>query len=143
MRRQETALAKVCLVGAVAALFGCGSLAAQAQELKKYNSNTKAFWSNPPADWFLGDETQAQKGQVPNPGQPTPTPAADLGTRLAAVSDRVKVLIRLIIEGSDLARPPHHRPPDEAVHELPTNPRHCRFCRQSRLQHGDRLPNRE
>ncbi|MEA2814010.1 MAG: hypothetical protein QOI93_1707, partial [Rhodospirillaceae bacterium] len=35
MTRQETALAKVCLVGAVAALFGWGSLTAQAQELKK------------------------------------------------------------------------------------------------------------
>jgi len=70
MTRQETALAKVCLVGAVAALFGWGSLTAQAQELKKYDSNNKNFWANPPDDWFLGDETQAQKGQVPNPGQP-------------------------------------------------------------------------
>jgi len=78
MRRQETALAKVCLVGAVAAFLGWGSLAVQAQDLKKYESNTKDFWLNPPADWFLGDETQAQKGQVPNPGQPTPTPKADL-----------------------------------------------------------------
>jgi hypothetical protein len=36
------------------------------------------------------------------------------------VSDRVKHLIRLEIEGSDIARPSHHRPPDEAVHDLPT-----------------------
>ena len=85
MRRQETALAKVCLVGAVAAFLGCGSLAVQAQELKKYESNTKDFWLNPPADWFLGDETQAQKGQVPNPGQPTPTPKADLDKILQKV----------------------------------------------------------
>ena len=39
---------------------------------------------------------------------------------LAVVSDRVKHLIRLEIEGSDIARPSHHRPPDEAVHDLPT-----------------------
>jgi hypothetical protein len=36
------------------------------------------------------------------------------------VSDRVKCLIRLEIEGSAIARPSHHRPPDEAVHDLPT-----------------------
>ena len=54
--------------------FGCGSLSVQAQALKKYDSNNKNFWLNPPADWFLGDETQAQKGLTPNPGQPLPTP---------------------------------------------------------------------
>ena len=35
---------------------------------------------------------------------------------LSVTHDRVKLLIRLMIEGSDIARPPHHRPPDEAVH---------------------------
>jgi hypothetical protein len=55
------------------------------------------------------------------------------------VSDRVKLLIRLMNEGSDIARPPHHRPPDEAGHELPTDPRRCRCCRQSGLQHGYRI----
>ena len=85
MTRQETALAKVCLVGAVAALFGWGSLTVQAQELKKYDSNNKNFWANPPDDWFLGDETQAQKGQVPNPGQPLPTPATELDKVLANI----------------------------------------------------------
>ena len=74
MRRQETALAKACLAGGVAAALGCGSATVQAQDLKKYDSNTKDFWLNPPADWFLGDENKEQKGQAPNPGQPTPTP---------------------------------------------------------------------
>src|SRR5260370_29654667 len=83
MTRQETALAKLCLGGAIAAVFGWGSLTAQAQELKKYDSNNKNFWANPPDDWFLGDETQAQKGQVPNPGQPLPTPPAELENILA------------------------------------------------------------
>jgi glucose/arabinose dehydrogenase len=85
MRRQDAASAKLCLVGAIAAVIGCGSLTVQAQELKKYDSNNKNFWANPPADWFLGDETQAQKGQVPNPGQPTPTPKADLDKILAKI----------------------------------------------------------
>ena len=28
--------------------------------LKKYESGTKEFWTHPPDDWFLGDETEAQ-----------------------------------------------------------------------------------
>jgi glucose/arabinose dehydrogenase len=83
MRRQQTALAKLCLAGAVA--IGCGTLSVQAQDLKKYDSSGKDFWLNPPADWFLGDETQAQKGQTPNPGQPTPTPKADLDKILSKI----------------------------------------------------------
>lgn len=85
MRRQETALAKACLTGAVVAVFGCASMAVQAQDLKKYDSSTKAFWLNPPADWFLGDENQQQKGLAPNPGQPTPTPKAELDKILAGI----------------------------------------------------------
>ena len=73
MRRQE-AWTKVCLVGVVAAVIGCGSGTVQAQDLKKYDSSTKDFWLKPPPDWFLGDENKEQKGQAPNPGQPTPTP---------------------------------------------------------------------
>jgi glucose/arabinose dehydrogenase len=85
MRRLENALSKACVVGAAAAALAGASLMAQAQELKKYDSSTKAFWANPPADWFLGDETKEQKGQVPNPGQPTPTPAAELEKILAKI----------------------------------------------------------
>ena len=85
MRRLEKALSKACVVGVVVAALGGGSVTTQAQELKKYNSNTKTFWTNPPGDWFLGDETQDQKGQVPNPGQPTPTPVAELEKILANV----------------------------------------------------------
>ena len=93
MRRQETALAKVFLVGVVAAVLGCGSLTAQAQnqnqasapDLKHYDSNNKNFWADPPPDWFLGDETQGQKGLAPNPGQPLPTSAADLEKNLTKI----------------------------------------------------------
>src|SRR5215831_14434076 len=91
--KRQAALSKACLVGTVAAVFGFGTLTAQAQtqnqaasgELKSYDSNSKNFWANPPPDWFLGDETKAQKGQVPNPGQPTPTPAAELEKILAKI----------------------------------------------------------
>ena len=91
--KRQAALSKACIVGTVAAVFGFGALTAQAQtqnqassgELKSYDSNSKNFWANPPPDWFLGDETKAQKGQVPNPGQPTPTPAAELEKILAKI----------------------------------------------------------
>ncbi|HEX9328428.1 MAG TPA: PQQ-dependent sugar dehydrogenase [Reyranella sp.] len=87
MRRQETAWTKVCLVGVVAAFLGCGSGTVQAQgsDLKKYESNSKDFWLNPPADWFMGGETKEQKGQAPNPGQPLPTPKAELDQILAKI----------------------------------------------------------
>ena len=85
MRRQETALANACLAGVIAAVFGCASMAVQAQDLKKYDSSTKDFWLKPPPDWFLGDENKEQKGQAPNPGQPTPTPRAELDKILATI----------------------------------------------------------
>ena len=85
MRRQETALAKACLAGVIAAVFGCISMTVQAQDLKKYDSSTKDFWLKPPPDWFLGDENKEQKGQAPNPGQPTPTPRAELDKILATI----------------------------------------------------------
>ena len=85
MRRQETALANACLAGVIAAVFGCASMAVQAQDLKKYNSSTKDFWLKPPPDWFLGDENKEQKGQAPNPGQPTPSPRAELDKTLATI----------------------------------------------------------
>jgi glucose/arabinose dehydrogenase len=86
MRRQE-AWTNICLVGVVAAMIGCGSGTVQAQgsDLKKYDSSTKDFWLKPPPDWFLGDENKEQKGQAPKPGQPTPTPRADLDKILATI----------------------------------------------------------
>jgi glucose/arabinose dehydrogenase len=83
MRRQQAV--KACVVGAIAAVFGCGLVAAQAQDLKKYESNNKNFWLNPPPDWFLGDENAEQKGLAPNPGQPLPSSQADLEKMLANV----------------------------------------------------------
>jgi glucose/arabinose dehydrogenase len=66
-------------------VFGCASMTVQAQDLKKYDSSTKDFWLKPPPDWFLGDENKEQKGQAPNPGQPTPTPRAELDKILATI----------------------------------------------------------
>ena len=45
--------------------------AAAADGLKSYQSGNKEFWTHPPDDWFLGDETEAQKGLAPPSGPPT------------------------------------------------------------------------
>ena len=58
--------------------YSAGGTPAQAQALKSVLFNKKEFWTKPPDDWFLGDETEQQKGQAPNPGQPLPTPLAEL-----------------------------------------------------------------
>src|SRR5665811_921766 len=83
-------------------------------------------------------------GARAKPERRTTNPGAHLSCwgkcGLAVVSDRVKLLIRLRIEGSDIARPPHHRPPDEVLHEMPTNPRCRHCCCQVRLQQSNRLP---
>ena len=57
---------------ALAAIFvvaGAGQASAQDKPLKKYESGTKEFWTHPPDDWFLGDETEAQKGLAPRQGR--------------------------------------------------------------------------
>ena len=42
------------------------TLGAKAQ-LKHYKLRKKEFWTHPPEDWFLGDETEAQKGLAHRP----------------------------------------------------------------------------
>ena len=60
LRKPKMALAVVALAAAMLAVPG-----AQAAGLKHYDSSKKSFWEHPPADWFLGDETAAQKGLAP------------------------------------------------------------------------------
>ena len=55
--------------------------------LKKYESGTKEFWTHPPDDWFLGDETEAQKGLAPPSGPPTGASDAEL----AAMMKKIKL----------------------------------------------------
>jgi glucose/arabinose dehydrogenase len=68
---------------AVAALMAAPGL--KAQELKHYESNNKDFWMHPPPDWYLGDETEQQKGLNVPPGRPTPMPAAELEANLKKI----------------------------------------------------------
>ncbi len=59
---------------------------ATAADLKHYDSSQPGFWKNPPADWFLGDETEAMKGLAPPVGPATPTPLAELQSNLKKVT---------------------------------------------------------
>src|SRR6201985_2387957 len=72
----------VLALAAVALLAGTSAVSAQQQDkskpLKKYESGTKEFWTHPPDDWFLGDETEAQKGLAPPNGPPTGASDAEL-----------------------------------------------------------------
>src|SRR6187397_3473305 len=68
----------VLALAAILVVAGAGQAGAQQKPLKKYESGTKEFWTNPPPDWFLGDETEAQKGQAPPSGPPNGASDAEL-----------------------------------------------------------------
>src|SRR5258707_12593678 len=89
--RSVLALAAIGLVA--------GASLASAQQpsqraLKKYESGTKDFWTHPPDDWFLGDETEAQKGLAPPSGPPTGASDAEL----AALIKKIKLPMGFKIE---------------------------------------------
>jgi len=77
---------------------------AQAQTLKQYDSTKKDFWEHPPADWFLGDETEAQKGLAPPAGPALPASMADLEKNLKAVKLPAGFSISVYAQGVNSAR---------------------------------------
>jgi glucose/arabinose dehydrogenase len=67
--------------------IGCmlfSAIDAQAQ-LKHYDSTNKDFWTHPPQDWFLGDETDQQKGLAPPANPPLPASEAEIEANLKNV----------------------------------------------------------
>src|ERR1700744_5163143 len=60
---------------------------AQHQTPHSQKSGTKEFWTHPPADWSLGDETEAQKGLAPPSGPATGASEAEL----AAMMKKIKL----------------------------------------------------
>jgi len=80
-------LLRTALRAALLATFATACFVGQApgQELKHYDSSKPSFWAHPPADWFLGDETAAQKGLTPPTGPATPTPMAELQSDLKKI----------------------------------------------------------
>ena len=83
--RHNTILA----LAAVGLIAGAGFAKAQQQQqnrpLKHYESGSKDFWTHPPDDWFLGDETEAQKGLAPPSGPPTGASEAELATLIKKI----------------------------------------------------------
>src|SRR6187549_3380572 len=77
----------ILALAAMLVVAGVSQAAPQEKPLKKYESGTKAFCTNPPPDWFLGDETEAQKGQAPPSGPPTGASDAEL----AAMMKKIKL----------------------------------------------------
>ncbi|HEY0852191.1 MAG TPA: PQQ-dependent sugar dehydrogenase [Bradyrhizobium sp.] len=75
----------VIALAATFAVVMAGEATAQQRALKKYESGTKDFWANPPPDWFLGDETEAQKGLAPPSGPPTGASEADLAATVKKI----------------------------------------------------------
>ncbi len=52
----------VLAFAAIAFVAGAGQVNAQQKPLHSYQSGNKEFWTHPPDDWFLGDETEAPEG---------------------------------------------------------------------------------
>ncbi len=77
----------ILALAAIAVVAGASQANAQDKPLKKYESGTKEFWTHPPDDWFLGDETDAQKGLAPPSGPPTGASE----TELAAMMKKIKL----------------------------------------------------
>ena len=76
----------VVACAALLAIAGINQVGAQTK-LKSYKSDTKEFWTNPPPDWFLGDEIEAQRGLAPPSGPPTGASEAEL----AAMMKKIKL----------------------------------------------------
>ncbi len=72
---------------ALATILSVGGVqqATAADGLKTYQSGTKDFWNNPPPDWFLGDETEAQKGLAPPSGPPTGMSDSEIAAALKKI----------------------------------------------------------
>ena len=71
---------------AILAMVGTTTqVSAQQQGLKHYESGNKDFWQHPPDDWFLGDETEAQKGLAPPSGPPTGMSETEINAALKKI----------------------------------------------------------
>jgi len=78
--RPATLVAAAAAVAVAGMMFASGASAADNKDKDKlihYDSNNKNFWMHPPADWFMGDQTEEQKGTAVANTQPPPTGFTD------------------------------------------------------------------
>jgi glucose/arabinose dehydrogenase len=94
------------LLASAAALAAIALIApgAPAAELKKYESQNKDFWTNPPPDWFLGDETEEQKGLAPVDGPATGLSPEEIQANLKKIKLPQGFQISLYAAGVNSAR---------------------------------------
>jgi glucose/arabinose dehydrogenase len=72
--RPATIVAAAAVFAVAGLLFASG---ARTEDLKSYDSSKKDFWLHPPDDWFMGDETNEQKGTHVLNTLPPPTGFTD------------------------------------------------------------------
>ncbi|MEA2775384.1 MAG: hypothetical protein QOF90_790 [Acetobacteraceae bacterium] len=77
---------------------------ASAADVKSYDSSKPSFWAHPPPDWFLGDETEAQKGLAPPVGPATPTSVSEIQDNLKKIKLPPGFKIELYASGLPEAR---------------------------------------
>src|ERR1035438_4023556 len=75
----------ILALAAIVVVAGGSQANAPQKSLHSYQSGTKEFWPHPPDDWFLGDETEAQKGLAPPSGPPTGASDAELATLIKKI----------------------------------------------------------
>ena len=99
---RAASIRQLAIAGACAALLAGG--AANAQKLKSYDSASKDYWEHPPADWFLGDETEAQKGLAPPANPALPASLEDVEKNLKAIKLPKGFKISVYASGVNSAR---------------------------------------
>ncbi len=99
MQKTRVLLAATCSLA-----FGIGLMGTPANALKSYDSTKPSFWKSPPPDWFLGDETEAQKGLAPPAGPATPTSLAELNENIKKVKLPAGFKIEVYASGLPEAR---------------------------------------
>jgi glucose/arabinose dehydrogenase len=56
-------LLQPALIGLAVWAIAAAGPAGAADKLIHYNSNNRQFWEHPPDNWYMGDQTEAQKGE--------------------------------------------------------------------------------
>ncbi|MEO6382054.1 MAG: sorbosone dehydrogenase family protein, partial [Nitrobacter sp.] len=100
----RSAIAGSVLALATVFSLGVAPPAIAADGLKSYQSGNKEFWTHPPEDWFLGDETEAQKGLAPPSGPPTGMSETEIDAALKKVKLPAGFKIELYAPGVLAAR---------------------------------------
>lgn len=104
LRAGAIAAASVAAALTLHALPAAAQAPAQSQGLRRYDSSQRSFWQHPPPDWFLGDETEEQRGLAPPVGPAIPAPMAELQENLKRIRLPQGFRIEVFAQGVPEAR---------------------------------------